>query len=268
MVMDSSLTRPLAVVTGASSGIGYELAKQFAQNGFDLVVTASGSSLNEAASSFEGLGAKVETVQADLATYDGVETLYNKIKATGRAVDAIAINAGVGVGGEFAQTDLKDELNLINLNVVSSVHLAKRVVKDMVERGNGRILFTSSIAALMPGPFEAVYAASKAFIHSFSEALRNELKDTGVTVTALMPGPTDTNFFHRAGMDDTKVGASEKDDPAQVAKQGFDALMAGKDGILAGSLKTKLQGTVAKVLPDTLNAEQHRKLSEPGSANK
>lgn len=267
--MDNSLTRPLAVVTGASSGIGYELAKQFAQNGFDLLVTATGSSINETAQAFEGLGAKVETVQVDLATYDGVETLYNKIKATGQPVDAIAINAGVGVGGDFAhETDLKDELNLINLNVVSTVHLAKRVVKDMVERGSGRILFTSSIAALMPGPFEAVYAASKAFVHSFSEALRNELKDTGVTVTALMPGPTDTNFFHRADMDDTNVGASKKDDPAQVAKQGFEALMAGKDDVIAGSLMTKLQGTVSKVLPETVNAEMHRKLSEPGSGNK
>lgn len=268
MVMNSSLTRPLAVVTGASSGIGYELAKQFAQNGFDLVVTATGSSIDKAAQAFEELGALVETVQADLATYDGVETLYSQIQATGRPVEAIAINAGVGVGGKFTETDLKDELNLINLNVVSSVHLAKRVVKDMVERGKGRILFTSSIAALMPGPFEAVYAASKAFVHSFSEGLRNELKDTGVTVTALMPGPTDTNFFHRAGMDDTKAGAGQKDDPALVAKQGFEALMAGKDDLIAGSLKTKLQGTVSRVLPDTVNAELHRQLTEPGSANK
>jgi len=267
--MNNSLTRPLAVVTGASNGIGYELAKQFAQNGFDLLVTSTGPSINEAAIAFEKLGAQVETVQADLATYDGVETLYNKIKATGRSVDAIAINAGVGVGGDFArETDLKDELNLINLNVVSSVHLAKRVVKDMVDRHQGRILFSSSIAALMPGPFEAVYAASKAFLHSFSESLRNELKDTGVTVTSLMPGPTDTNFFHRAQMDDTKAGADRKDDPAMVAKQGFEALMAGKDSIVAGSLKTKLQGTVSKVLPDTVNAEQHRQLTEPGSGNK
>src|SRR5919199_5639036 len=212
--MNSSLTRPLAVVTGASNGIGYELAKQFAQNGFDLLVTATGPSINEAAQAFEGLGAKVETVQADLATYDGVETLYNQIQATGQAVEAIAINAGVGVGGDFArETDLRDELNLINLNVVSTVHLAKRVVKDMVAQGRGRILFTSSIAALMPGSFEAVYAASKAFVHSFAEALRNELKDTGVTVTSLQPGPTETNFFHRAGMDDTRAGASKKDDP-------------------------------------------------------
>lgn len=267
--MNNSLTRPLAVVTGASNGIGYELAKQFAQNGFDLLITATGSSINEAARDFENNGALVETVEADLATYDGVETLYKQIKATGRSVDAIAINAGVGVGGDFArETDLKDELNLINLNVVSSVHLAKRVVKDMVARGQGRILFTSSIAAIMPGPFEAVYAASKAFIHSFSEALRNELKDTGVTVTSLMPGPTDTNFFHRGGMDDTKAGAGEKDDPALVAKQGFEALMAGKDAVIAGSIKTKLQGNVSKVLPDTVNAEQHRQLTEPGSARK
>jgi short-subunit dehydrogenase len=256
----------LAVVTGASNGIGYELAKQFAQNGFDLLVTATGPSINEAAQAFEGLGAKVETVQADLATYDGVETLYHKIKATSRPVDAIAINAGVGVGGDFArETDLKDELNLINLNVVSSVHLAKRVVKDMVELGKGRILFTSSIAAIMPGPFEAVYAASKAFIHSFAQGLRHELKDTGVTVTTLMPGPTDTNFFHGAEMDDTKVGTSKKDDPAQVAQQGFEALMAGKDEIIAGSLKTKIQGAVSRVLPNTVKAEQHRKLAEPGS---
>ncbi|MGI0489417.1 SDR family NAD(P)-dependent oxidoreductase [Pantanalinema rosaneae CENA516] len=267
--MNSSLTRPLAVVTGASNGIGYELAKQFAQNGFDLLVTATGASIDEAATAFNQLGANVNTVQADLATYDGVEKLYSSIQAVGRPVDAIAINAGVGVGGEFAHgTDLQAELNLINLNVVSSVHLAKRVVKDMVDRGQGRILFTSSIAALMPGPFEAVYAASKAFIHSFAEAIRNELKDTGVTVTSLMPGPTDTNFFHRAGMDNTKAGAGKKDDPAEVAKQGFAALMAGKDAVIAGSPMTKLQGNVSKVLPDTIKAEQHRQLTEPGSAHK
>ena len=186
----------------------------------------------------------------------------------GRPVDAIAINAGIGVGGEFVKTDLQEELNLIELNVSSTVHLAKRVVKDMVDRGSGKILFTSSVVSQMPSPFLAVYAASKAFVHSFSEALRNELKDTGVTVTALMPGATETNFFHRAGLDETKVGAAKKDDPAEVAKQGFDALMAGKDSTLAESLVTKIGGAIGTILPDTVTSEMNRKLNEPGSANK
>lgn len=266
--MNDKIAKPLAVVTGASSGIGYELANQFAQNGFDLLVTAEDSGIHEVAQGFERLGAKVDAVQTDLATRDGVDTLYAAITATGCPVAAIAINAGVGVGGAFVDTDLEAELNLINLNIVSAVRLAKHVVRDMVARGAGRILFTSSIAALMPGTFEAVYAASKAFLQSFSEALRAELKDTGVTVTALQPGPTDTNFFHRAGMDDTKVGAGKKDDPAQVAKQGFEALMAGEEQVIAGSLKTRLQGAAAKVMPSAVNAEQHRRMAEPGSADK
>lgn len=207
-------------------------------------------------------------MQVDLSTPQGVETLYQKIQATGRPVDAIAINAGMGLGGDFAeQTDLQDEIKLINLNVVSTVHLAKLVVKDMVARGSGRILFTSSIAVRLPGAFQAVYNGSKAFVQSFAEAIRNELKDTGVSVTALQPGPTDTNFFHRAGMDDTNVGAGPKDDPAQVAKQGFEALMAGKDHVVGGSLGTKLQAAVSSVLPETAKAEQHRGRAEPGSGH-
>ncbi|MCU0551893.1 MAG: SDR family NAD(P)-dependent oxidoreductase [Leptolyngbya sp. Prado105] len=173
--------RPLAVVTGASSGIGYELAKQFAQNGFDLLITATSTKIDEVAQTLESMGSEVETVQADLTTYDGVETLYDKIKQTG-TIEAIAINAGVGVGGDFAQdTDLAAELNVINLNVVSTVHLAKRVVKDMVQQGKGRILFTSSIASQAPQPFQAVYAASKAFIQSFSESTSY---DHGIRVKA------------------------------------------------------------------------------------
>jgi uncharacterized protein len=266
--MDNSMNRPLAVVTGASSGIGYELARQFAQNGFDLLVTAEDTGIEDAARDFEGLGAQVESVQSDLATYEGVEALYNRVKAKARPVDAIAINAGVGVGGDFTeQTDLKDELKLINLNVTSTVHLAKRVLPDMRARGKGRVLFTSSIAAQTPAPFEAVYAASKAFVYNFAESLRNELKDTGVTVTALLPGPTETNFFHRAGMDDTKVGASEKADPRDVAREGFEALMEGKDQVVAGMFKTKVQSVLAEVTPETVKAEMHRSMSEPGSAN-
>jgi uncharacterized protein len=267
--VSDATTRPLAVVTGASSGIGYELAKQFAKNGFDLLVTSTGERIETVAAAFEQLGAKVETVQANLATYEGVETLYQQIQAAGKPVDAIAINAGVGVGGAFIDTDLQAELNVIELNIASSVHLAKRVVPDMVARHHGRILFTSSIASQLPGPFEAVYAASKAFIHSFSQALRNELKDSGVNVTALMPGATDTNFFDRAGLEDTKVGKQEhKDDPAEVARMGFEALMAGNDSILAESLVTKVAGVVGKILPDPVKAQIHRQMSEPPSIDR
>lgn len=264
----TSSTRPFAVVTGASSGIGYELAKQFAQNGFDLLIVAGSTGIHDAARTLEGQGAQVEAVQFDLATADGVHGFYGRIQAAGRPVEAVAFNAGVGVGGDFVrETDLEKELNLINLNCVSTVHLAKHVLRDMVARGSGRVLFTASIAGTMPTPFEAVYGASKAFVLSFAESLRSELKDTGVTVTALLPGPTETNFFHRAEMDDTKVGAGKKDPAEDVAKQGFEAMMAGKEKVVAGSLKTKLMGLANDVLPESVKASQHRSMSEPGSAS-
>lgn len=264
--MEQQAARPLAVVTGASSGIGLELAKQFAGHGFDLLISSSGDRLKDAARELLQGGARVQEVQTDLATYEGVEALWEAIEATGRPVEAIAINAGVGVGGDFTrQTDLKDELNLIQLNITSLVHLAKRVLPQMVARGRGRVLVTSSIIALSPGAFQAVYAASKAFVQSFTLALRNELKDTGVTITALQPGATETDFFHRAAMDDTAVGAAEKDDPALVAQQGFAALMANEDTVIAGSLKTRVQGNLSKVMPDSVTVEQSRKMAEPAS---
>jgi short-subunit dehydrogenase len=206
-------------------------------------------------------------VRTDLADYAGVEELYAALR--GRTPDAVAINAGVGVGGDFArQTDLADELRLISLNVTSSVHLAKRVLADMVRRNAGKILFTSSIAATMPGPYEATYAASKAFLLSFSEAIRYELRDTGITITALMPGPTDTEFFERAGLQDTKLGSSDKkDDPADVARQGFEALMDGQDKVVAGSSKNKVQAGASRVLPQTTGAKMHGSMSEPGSGS-
>ncbi len=262
--------RPLAVVTGASDGIGYELARQFAEHGFDLVVCAEDAGIAEAGNAFESLGARVERVRADLATPEGVEQLYASARALGRPIDAIALNAGVGLNGDFArETSWEAEKRLIALNVTSQVHLAKLVLRDMVAQGSGKVLITSSIAALMPAPFEAIYGASKAFLYSFAQAIRNELKDTGVSVTALLPGPTDTEFFTRAGMQDTKLGADEKkDDPAEVAKDGFEALMAGKDQVVAGSFKNRLQAAAAQILPETTKAEFHRKQSEPGSARK
>jgi short-subunit dehydrogenase len=264
--MSNEQPRPLAVVTGASSGIGLELAKELARNGHDLVITAEDQAgLAEADRALHELaqGARVEAITVDLADRQGVETLHARIRNLGRPVEVLAANAGVGVGGEFArETDLEAELKLIQLNVTSQVHLIKLVARDMVERGSGRILITSSIASLMPGPFEAVYAASKAFLRSFGQAIRNELKDQGVGVTVLMPGPTETEFFHRAGMDDTKVGQGKKDDPADVARAAFKALMADKDHVVTGA-KNKLQAAATTVLPDTARAALHRQQSEP-----
>ncbi len=256
-----------AVVTGASSGIGLELAKQFATHGFDLLVIAEDEQIDAAAGQLRALGARVHALQADLATFNGVESVCQTIAGIGRPVDALALNAGVGVGGPFLESDLEEDLNLIALNVESPVHMAKRLLPAMVTRDRGRVLITSSIAAEMPAPFEATYGASKAFLLSFSEALRNELKDTRVTVTALQPGPTDTNFFRRAGMEDTKVAVGKKDDPADVARDGFEAMMAGKDHVVAGSFKNKMQSTIAQILPETTKAEMHRRVGEPGSAH-
>ena len=222
----------------------------------------------KAAVELEALGANVHAVSVDLAAKGGVDQLFAQIVAVGRPLDAIAINAGVGVGGDFRTTDLGAELRLIDLNCASTVALAKRVVPMMTERGAGRILFTASIAALMPDPYEAVYGASKAFVRTFALSLNNELKDTGVTVTALTPGPTETNFFHRAGMDDTNVGTDVKDDPADVARQGFEALLAGRAELVAGSPKTKVQAAIIGALPNTIKAEVHRGMAEPGSAKK
>jgi short-subunit dehydrogenase len=206
--MDTTTSRPLALVTGASSGIGYELAKQFASNGFDLVVAAEDDDIQTAASEFQALGAQAQAVQVDLATSEGVRRLYDSLG--GRTPDAAALNAGIGAGGAFAtDTDLEQELQIVDLNVRSTVQLAKYLVRDMVSRGEGRLLFTSSIASTMPGAFQAVYNASKSFVQSFALALRNELKDTGVTITALMPGPTETEFFERADMLDTTVGSGD-----------------------------------------------------------
>ena len=266
--MAKSSPRQLAVVTGASSGIGLELARQFAQHDFDLLIAAEDQALGAAAASLRGLGCEVEAVQVDLATRAGVDRLWERMQARERPVEAVAINAGVGVGGPFIDTDLRAEIRLIDLNVVSVVYLSKLILRDMVSRGQGRVLYTSSIAAEMPAPFEAVYGASKAFELSFAEAVRNELKDTGVTITVLQPGPTETNFFVRAGLEDTKVGQARKDDPAEVAREGFEALMAGKDHVVAGSLKNKLQSALAQVTPETVKAERHRKLTEPGSGSR
>jgi short-subunit dehydrogenase len=261
-------SRPLALVTGASSGIGRELAKQFAEHGYDLIVAAEDVELDDAVEELRALGGAVAPVSVDLRKRADVERLVAAYRGSGRALDAAALNAGVGHGGAFADTDLEAELGIVELNCASTVHLAKRVVQDMVPRGEGRILFTSSVASQAPEPFQAVYGASKAFVQSLAMALREELKDTGVTVTSLLPGPTDTEFFDRAQLTDTKLGASDKkDDPAQVARQGFEGLMKGEASVFAGSLSSKAMGRLSAVTPANVATKLKRPMTEPGSAD-
>jgi short-subunit dehydrogenase len=266
--MDRREGRDLAVVTGPSSGIGLELSKQFAGHGFDLVVAAEDEGIARAAAEIRAMGAEITDVRVDLATAEGVGELSQRVGTIGRPVDAVAINAGIGVAGRFVETDLQTHLALIEMNVTRAVRLAGLFLPPMVARGRGRLLFTSSITATMPGPYESTYAASKAFLYSFAQAIRTELKGTGVTVTALMPGPTDTNFFARAGLENTKLGQSKKDDPAEVARDGFEALMAGKDHVVAGSPRNKAQVAAAKILPDTVTASLHATMSKPGSGKR
>jgi short-subunit dehydrogenase len=257
--------RLFAIVTGASSGIGYELAKLCAENGFDLLIAADEPAINRAAQDFRSLGVNVEAVEADLATEQGVEKLF--AAAGGRPVDALLANAGYGLGHAFLDQDLKEARHVIDTNITGTIHLIQKVGRDMRARGKGRILITGSIAGFIPGSFSAVYNSTKAFINSFSFALRNELKDTGVTVTCLMPGATATEFFERAGEMGTKVGTREKDCPADVARDGLEAMMKGEGDVVSG-WKNKLQATIANVTPSGMLAERHRKMAEPGSGKK
>lgn len=257
--------RELAVVTGASTGIGYHLARICAENGFDLVVAADEPKIHDAAREFEALGARVDAVEADLATTQGVDALYAAL--AGRPVDALLANAGRGLGRAFLDQDFDHIRRVIDTNITGTVYLVHRIGADMRARDKGRILLTGSIAGFMPGAFQAVYNASKAFIDSFAFALRNELKDTGVVVSTLMPGPTETEFFRRGDLEDTKFGTMKKDDPAKVARQGFDAMMDGRGDVVTG-WSNKMQAMLAQIAPADVAAEMHRKVAEPGSGSK
>jgi short-subunit dehydrogenase len=253
--------RPLAIVTGASSGIGLGLARECAREGFDLLIAAD-RPMAQLEPELQGLGAVVESVEADLSTPPGIEKLLGATR--GRPVAALLANAGQGLGNGFLDQDFNDIVKVIDTNITGTLALIHRIGQDMRARHAGRILITGSIAGFMPGTFQAVYNGTKAFIDSFSWALRNELKDTGVTVTCLMPGPTETEFFERAGMQDTKVGADEKMDANEVARIGFKAMMEGEGDVVAG-WKNKLQAAMASITPSAALAEQHRKMAEPGT---
>jgi len=260
-----SASRPFAIVTGASTGIGFELAKRCAREGYDLLIAADEPEIEQAAASLRDGGTEVEALQVDLATTDGVDKLYAAAK--GRQVNALLANAGRGLGHGFLDQDFAKARRVIDTNITGTLYLIQKVGKDMRGRNSGRILITGSIAGFSPGSFQAVYNGTKAFLNSFSFALREELRDSKVTVTCLMPGATETEFFRRSDMMDTEVGTSEKDDAAEVANNGFDAMMKGEGDVVTG-FKNKVQSAAANVMPAGVLARQHRKKAEPGTAKK
>jgi short-subunit dehydrogenase len=261
----SQSSRPLAIVTGASSGIGFELAKYCAQYGFDLLIAADEPQINDAAEKLRAAGATVNAVEADLATIEGVDALCGA--TNGRPVAALLANAGRGLGHGFLDQDFTQARRVVDTNVTGTIYLIHKIAREMRQARQGRILITGSIAGFMPGTYQAVYNASKAFLDSFAFALRAELKDSGVTVTCLMPGATETEFFERADMLDTKVGAGKKQPADEVAKSGFDAMMKGEGDVVTG-WQNKLRAAIAHVTPAGALAEQHRALAVPGSAAK
>jgi len=261
---DIKAPRPLAVVTGASTGIGYHLARCAAEHGYDLVVAAD-TPLEEAVMDFKSLGAqRVDAIQTELASKAGIDQLCQALQ--GREVDALMANAGHGLGGPFLEQDFGAIQHVIDTNITGTIYLVQQVARGMTARGQGRILITGSVAGYLPGTFHAVYNASKAFIDSFAHALRGEMKDVGVTVSLLMPGPTDTDFFERANLTDTKMGSDmKKDDPAYVARLGFDAMLRGEADVVTG-WRNKMQVAAAKLMPAEAVAGMHKKIAEPGSA--
>ncbi|MES2714104.1 MAG: SDR family NAD(P)-dependent oxidoreductase [Pseudomonadota bacterium] len=252
--------RPLAIVTGASTGIGFELAKQCAADGHDLLICADEPDIEQAASLLRRGGGNVEAVEADLSTIDGVDRLLAAVK--GRRVDALLANAGKGLGDAFLDQPFDKVRAIVDTNITGTIYLVQKVGREMRDRNRGRILITGSIAGFVPGSFQAVYNATKAFLNSFSWAIRNELKETNVTVTCLMPGATETPFFARADMLNTNVGEAEKDDPAMVAQTGYAAMKRGDGDIVAG-FKNKVMAAVANVVPAAVTAEMHRAMSKP-----
>jgi short-subunit dehydrogenase len=255
--------RSYVIVTGASTGIGLELARIAAENGYDLLIAADEPRIAEAADELRTMGVEVTAVEADLATIAGVDQLLQAAAPLGPPA-ILCANAGRGLGHAFLDQPVEDWRRVVDTNITGTLYLIQQVARRMVAADEGRILITGSIAGFMPGAFQAVYNGTKAFIDSFSFALRNELQDTSVTVTCLMPGPTDTEFFRRAGMLDTKVGQDDKDDPAMVAHVGWTAMLNGEGDVVSG-WKNRLQAAIANITPAPLLAKQHRKMAEPGS---
>jgi short-subunit dehydrogenase len=259
-----------ALVTGGTGGIGFELARLLAADGYGLILVARGEEgLARAARDLElGYRVTVLTFPKDLSVPQNVFDLVQEIKGRGLTVEVLVNDAGQGLYGEFKDTDLQRELSIVELNISATLILTKAFLTDMVARKSGRILNLSSIASKLPGPLQAVYHGTKAFVHSFTEAIRNELKDSGVTVTSLLPGPTDTDFFRKAGMQDARnVQSGDLADPARVARDGYDAMKANRDMVVSG-LSNKMQVAMSNVLPDSTVAEMVHKQQAPGDKDK
>ncbi|MEJ5976701.1 SDR family NAD(P)-dependent oxidoreductase [Novosphingobium sp. PS1R-30] len=259
------MANKFAIITGASTGIGAELAKLAAKDGYDLLVVAD-TPFVDASAGLQGLGVDVQTLEVDLSTFEGVDQLL--AAASDRQVDLLCANAGHGLGHAFLEQAPSAWRHVIDTNVTGTLYLLQKILAPMVARNAGKVLVTGSIAGFIPGSFNAVYNGTKAFVDNFTDALRNEIKESeGVTLTTLMPGPVDTEFFARGDMMDTQVGQDpKKSDPADVAKDGYDAVMSGKASVVSG-WKNKLQQAVANVTPAAVLAEQHRKMAKPGSAD-
>jgi len=261
--------RPLAVITGASSGIGFELASCCLRDGYDLLIAANEPAIHTAATDLKALASErnalVFALETDLSTESGCDQLVAALE--GRPVDALLANAGVGLGKAFLDQDVEAWSHVIDTNIFGTLYIIQTIGKQMRARGEGRILITGSIAGFMPGTFQAVYNGSKAFLDSFSFALRHELQESGVTVTCLMPGATETEFFERAEMMDTKIGTTKKDDPAFVAQQGYDAMNKGEGQVIAGWMN-KMQAAIAHLAPADMTARMHAKMAAPGTGNK
>lgn len=258
-------SRPLAAITGASSGIGFELAKCCAEHGFDLLITADEPEIYDAAETLRGTGATVDALETDLSTRVGVEELY--AASGGRPIEALLANASRGLGHAFLDQSFEDIRHVVDTNVTGTLYLLHQVAFDMRARRRGRILITGAIIGLMPGTYQAVYSGTKAFLDQFSLALRRELAPSGITVTCLMPGAADTEFFHRADMLDTRMSRGEKDDPAEIARAGFEAMMHGEAEVVTG-WRNKLRAAIASVAPHRVLAEANRRVAKPGSAGK
>lgn len=259
-------TKQYALVTGGTSGIGYELAKILATNGHNLVLVARHEDdLNQVAGQLQTLNSNIDvvTVPKDLFLVENAFELYEDVKERNLDIGILVNDAGQGQYGKFIDTNVQRELDIINLNISSVVVLTKLFVKDMVARGGGRIMNLSSIASKMPGPWQSVYHATKAFIQSFTEAIGSELEGSGVTVTALLPGATATDFFNKADMQDSKiVQEGSLDDAAKVARDGYDAMMRGDDMVVSG-FRNKAQVAMSSVTPDHALADKLNKKQAP-----